>query len=183
MKSLFRAGAMALALSASPCFAQTASSVQAPSGYAPVSAPCIEQSNGSCVSVKASTPMPTTQAALAAATSTALIGTVTSSAVTPSSGSATFASGTATAGPFTPQLGRDIVLKLWTTNNAAFSCQMLNSTDGGTTKLPLTIFDTQVGGPYTLPVNSAITAETVAGTTEWLTCTVTSGTLNYGVMN
>lgn len=160
MKRLLLAGAMPLALLAAPARAQHATISAAPAGYAPE-----------------------TTSVVLPATSTPLAGTATASTVTPSSGNASIASGTSTIGPFTPQLGRDIVLKLWTPDAAAFTCQLFNSIDGGTTKLPLTIFDTQIGGPYTAPVNSAIVAETVAGTTEWLVCTVTAGTLKYGVMN
>ena len=179
MKLLRLAGALALALFASPCLAQNASSVVAPSGFAPMQAPCVKQANSTCAPVSATAPLPTTPGPLAAASSIPLAGTVTSTAVTPTSGAATFASGTATIGPLTPILGRDIALKLWTTNSAAFSCQMFDSIDGGTTKLPLSIFDTPIGGPYTSAVNSVITSESVNGSTVYLLCTVTSGTLNY----
>jgi hypothetical protein len=131
------------------------------------------------VALDANNPLPTTPGPLAAASSIPLIGTVTSTAVTPASGAATFAGGTATIGPLTPTLGRDIALKLWTSNSAPFSCQMFDSIDGGVTKLPLSIFDTPIGGPYNGPVNSVITSESVSGTTEYLVCTVSSGNLNY----
>lgn len=114
-------------------------------------------------------PLPTTAGPLAPATSTPLIGSFTASAVTPTSGAATFAGGTAKAGPFVPILGRDIALRLW--GAGPFSCQLFNSDDGGATLYPLTIFDTPIGGPYTSAVNSAITSETVAGRTYWLLCT------------
>jgi hypothetical protein len=181
MRYLLLPAALALALSGVPVHAQTASSVQAPGGYAPMQAPCVRQSDGSCVPVSPVAPLPTAQGPLAAAVSTPLAGTVTTTTVDPSSGAAGFANGSAVIGPLTPQLGRDIGLKLWTTNNAGFSCQMADSIDGGTTKLPLTIFDTATGGPYTAPVNSIITNETIANTQVYLLCTVTSGTLNYVV--
>ncbi len=57
-----RAGAVALALIASPCAAQTASSVQVPAGYAPIQAPCVKQPDGSCLPVSAANPMPVTGA-------------------------------------------------------------------------------------------------------------------------
>ncbi|WP_267387631.1 hypothetical protein [Sphingomonas sp. GC_Shp_3] len=175
------AGALALPLSGAPAHAQTASSVQAPGGFAPMQAPCVRQSDGSCVPVSPVAPWPITQGPLAAAISTPLAGTVTSGTVTPSSGAAGFANGSAVIGPLTPQLGRDVGLKLWTTNNAAYSCQLVDSIDGGATKLPLTIFDAATGGPYTGPVNSIITNETIANTQVYLLCTVASGTLNYVV--
>lgn len=181
MRNLFLAGVVAFALSGAPGHAQTASSVQAPGGYAPMQAPCVRQSDGSCVPVSPIAPWPITQGPLAAAVSTPLAGTVTSGAVNPSSGAAGFANGSALIGPMAPQLGRDIGLKLWTTNNAGYSCQMVDSIDGGTTKLPLTIFDAATGGPYTGPVNSIVTNETIANTQVYLSCTVTSGTLNYVV--
>lgn len=181
MRNLFRAGALVLALTDMPGHAQTASSVQAPGGYAPMQAPCVRQSDGGCVPVSPVAPLPTAQGPLAAAVSIPLAGTVTSSAVNPSSGAAAFMNGGAVIGPMAPQLGRDIGLKLWTANTAAFSCQLVDSIDGGITKLPLTIFDTATGGPYTVPINSIITTETIANTQVYLLCTVTSGTLSYVV--
>lgn len=118
------------------------------------------------------------------AISTPATGSVTSSAVTSTSGTTpSFSTGTATI-PFTPQLGRSINLRLWTTNSAVFSCQLFNSIDAGTTKLPLTFFDgTVLGGPYAVPVNSNITSESDPLVSEWLVCAVTSGTLNYRIAN
>lgn len=162
MKTLLRAGAFALVLTASPAVAEVplhATKSAAPAGFAPEMTTVVVP-----------------------ATSQPLTGTVTSAGVSPTSGGATFAAGTATIGAFAPQLGRGIALKLWTTNSATFSCQLFNSIDDGATKLPLTIFDTAIGGPYSTPVNSVITSETVSGTSEWLVCTVTSGTLNYAVV-
>jgi hypothetical protein len=181
MRNLFLVGAAALALFGAPASAQTASSVQAPGGYAPMQAPCVRQGDGSCVPISPISPLPTAQGPLAAASSTPLAGTVTASTVNPTSGAAGFASGAAVIGPMAPQLGRDISLKLWTTNNAAFSCQMVDSIDGGATKLPLTIYDSAIGGPYTVPVNSVVLNETVAGAQVYLLCTITGGTLNYVV--
>lgn len=56
------AGAVALALLSSlalPAAAQTASSIQAPAGYAPMQAPCVRQADGTCVPVSTTAPMPT----------------------------------------------------------------------------------------------------------------------------
>ncbi|MDF0490684.1 hypothetical protein PX554_21355 [Sphingomonas sp. H39-1-10] len=172
---------LAAALLSAPAHAQSAASVQAPGGYAPIQAPCVRQSDSSCMAVSPTAPLPTTQGPLGAAISTPLAGSVTASAVTPTSGAARFADGTATIGPMVPQLGREIGLKLWSADDAIFSCEMRDSIDGGTTKLPLTIFDVAIGGPYTAPVNSAITAETIAGTQVYLLCGVRAGTLNYVV--
>lgn len=56
--------AMALALALSPlaAVAQTASAIQAPAGYAPMSAPCVKQADGKCSPVAATVPMPVTNA-------------------------------------------------------------------------------------------------------------------------
>ena len=177
MRHLF----LAVALLCAPAHAQRAASVQAPGGYAPIQAPCVRQSDSSCVAVSPTAPLPTTQGPLGAAISTPLAGSVTASAVMPTSGAANFAGGTATIGPMVPQLGRDIGLKLWSADNAVFSCQMRDSIDGGATKLPLTIFDVAIGGPYSAPVNSAITSESIADTQVYLLCGVSAGTLSYVV--
>jgi len=172
---------LAVALLSAPAHAQSAASVQAPGGYAPIQAPCVRQSDSSCVAVSPTAPLPTTQGPLGAAMSTPLAGSVTASAVSPTSGAASFAGGVATIGPMVPQLGRDIALKVWSADNGAFSCQMRDSIDGGVTKLPLTLFDIAIGGPYSAPVNSAITSENIAGTQVYLLCSVSAGTLNYVV--
>ncbi|TCP33287.1 hypothetical protein [Sphingomonas sp. BK235] len=56
---LLRAGAIALALIPAIASAQTAASVAAPAGYAPMSAACVAQVDGSCVAVSAAAPLPT----------------------------------------------------------------------------------------------------------------------------
>jgi len=55
-----RAGAVVLSLIAAPCAAQTANSVKAPAGYAPVQAPCVQQADGGCLPVSATNPLPVT---------------------------------------------------------------------------------------------------------------------------
>lgn len=53
------AAALALLLSPLSALAQTsAPSVQAPAGYAPVQAPCVQQVDGSCIAVSATSPLP-----------------------------------------------------------------------------------------------------------------------------
>lgn len=158
MKIAYVAAAIAAALFAVPVAAQSCATHDA---------------NGMCVPATLITTMP--------AASVALTGTVSPSAVTPTSGAATLTGGTATIGPFTPILGRDIALTLNPATGSIFSAQLLDSRDGGTTKLPLTIFDTQIGGPYTVPVNSVITSESVSNRTVWLVVTVTSGSVAYAV--
>lgn len=51
---------LVLSLAAADATAQTATSVQAPGGYAPVSAPCVQQRDGSCVPVNSNAPLPVT---------------------------------------------------------------------------------------------------------------------------
>lgn len=50
----------AFVLTAGHAGAQTAKSVQSPGGYAPVSAPCVQQADGSCVPVNGDAPLPVT---------------------------------------------------------------------------------------------------------------------------
>jgi len=64
MKMLLRAALLLLAFgAASPSLAQSASSVQAPAGFAPMSAPCVKQPDGSCAPLAATVPVATTAAA------------------------------------------------------------------------------------------------------------------------
>ncbi|MFZ2996815.1 hypothetical protein [Sphingobium sp.] len=63
MKIFRWAGAMALALMLSPCASVAQSvgtSVQAPAGWAPMQAPCVQQVNGTCLPVSATNPLPVT---------------------------------------------------------------------------------------------------------------------------
>lgn len=108
-------------------------------------------------------PMPVTQAPLAPATSSALSGATTTSQ---------------TIGPFTPVLGRQIWLTL--SGTWAGRVQLLRSTDGGATKLPLTVAG-QSWAVFTGPANEAVVEETVSNATYFLTVSLTSGTLTYQV--
>lgn len=140
----------------------TASSVQAPAGYAPMSAPCVKQVDGKCVPVGPDAALPTAPAQTAA-TSTPLAGS---------------SSTTQVVGPFAPQLGRPMNVTLsgtWTG-----SAQLLRSIDGGTTKTPIT-----VGGAtwasYSANANEPAWVETEAGATYYLALTLSAGTLTYRV--
>jgi hypothetical protein len=85
-------------------------------------------------------------------------------------------------GPFTPQLGREI----WVTLSGAGSsgtAQLLRSTDGGATKLGLTVAGQPWGSfPFAgitdlaPAANEIVTAETDASATYYLALTVTQGT-------
>ncbi len=107
-------------------------------------------------------PLPT-QPAMALATSVPLAGS---------------ASATTVAGPFTPQLGRTI----WVTLSGTWSgnVQLLRSTDGGTTRLPLTAGGT-AWGSFSAAANEPVTDESDGAATYYLAITITSGTLTYRV--
>jgi hypothetical protein len=59
-KLLIRAGALALALIASPSPAQTGTSVQFPGGWAPSTSICVKQVDGTCAPVSTTNPLPVT---------------------------------------------------------------------------------------------------------------------------
>lgn len=88
-------------------------------------------------------------------------------------------------GPFSPQLGREIWLTL-SGPGASGTAQLLRSTDGGATKLGLTIVG-QSSGSFTFAgitdavpgANEIVNAETDASATYYLALTVTQGTVNY----
>jgi len=87
-------------------------------------------------------------------------------------------------GPFAPQLARPIILTLVATG-ASGTAQLLRSTDGGTTKLPITqggapAADYQIGlgGPFAgVVANERIWTETDAAATEYLQVQLTAGSL------
>lgn len=86
--------------------------------------------------------------------------------------------GTAVTGPFMPELGRAIVLAL--SGDWAGSVQMLRSTDGGATQLPLTLGGS-AWAAYTGNVSKPVWEENDAPATFYLSIAVTSGTLSYQV--
>jgi len=80
-------GALALALLLAPCVeAQTASSVQAPAGYAPMQAPCVKQTDGTCVPVSAANPLPVTGGGGGGSAPSATVGSASPSTVSPIAG-------------------------------------------------------------------------------------------------
>jgi hypothetical protein len=99
-----------------------------------------------------SNPLPSSPVPLTAATSTPLTGTST---------------GAQTVGPFTPVLGRPITLLLSASPWPGGSAQLLRSTDGGTTKLPLTPAGATVG-VYSASGADSPWVETEAGATFYL---------------
>ena len=81
-----------------------------------------------------------------------------------------------TAGPFAPLAGRPLVLAL--TGTWTGSVRLLRSTDGGTTRLPLSLG----GAPYatfTANICEPVWEENEAGATFYLQLTPASGTISY----
>ena len=136
--------------------------VALPAGYVTGQAIAYTTAADHAVLVSTTAPLPVTQTR----------GVATAAALTGST------STTATLGPFVPELGRPI----WVTLSGAWTggAQLLRSTDGGTTKLPLTAAG-QPYGSYTANANEAVTEESCAGATLYLAVTLTSGTLTYRV--
>ena len=138
----------------------TATPIQTPAGYVPTFAVAFADANGNAQWIGASNPLPITPKL---ATTTPVSGSVTSSGV---------------AGPFAPVPGRAVLLALsgyWTG-----VVTVLRSTDGGATKLPLTLG----GAPWAVfSVNccEAVWDESEAGAQLYLSMTVTSGTLTYRI--
>lgn len=152
------AGGLMLAASAS------GQRVQTPGGAVNGSAIGYGPKDGAWTAVTPASPLPvTTMPAQAASTSTPLAGS-----------SAT----TQTVGPFTPQLGRPINLRL--TGTWTGSAQLLRSVDAGATRTPLTIGGSSWGS-YGANANEPVWTETEAGATYYLALTVSSGTVTYRV--
>ena len=108
-------------------------------------------------------PLPVTMQNPAPATSTPLTGT---------------ANASTTVGPFTPQLARAIWISLsgtWTG-----TVQVLRSTDGGATKLPLTVAGASWGS-FTANCNEPVAEESDAAATYYLSITLASGSVTYRV--
>ena len=119
-------------------------------------------SGGGAVRVGADAPLPTTPV-LTAAYAVPVAGTLSASAI---------------VGPFMPQLGRTIWLTLagsWTG-----TARLLRSTDGGATRLPLTIAG-QSWASFTGNANEPVGEESVAGASYWLEAMLASGMLDYRV--
>lgn len=135
--------------------------ILSPAGYVPEYALAVAAGDGNARPVSEAQPLPTA-ATMTASPVPALSGTSSAAAV---------------AGPFTPQLGRAIWVSLsgvWTG-----SVQLLRSTDGGATKLPLTYSDGTVKALWTGNANAPIAEETVATATYWLSIAPVSGTVSY----
>lgn len=135
-------------------------SILSPSGYAATRALVFADTDGSALLASVASPLPVT---LGTAPTTPLSGTATVSVVT---------------GPYQPALGRESILTLsgsWTG-----TIRVLRSTDGGTTKLPLTV----AGSPWAQFTGNCcepVWDETEAAARLYLDIALTSGSLSYRI--
>ena len=114
--------------------------------------------------VTADTPLPVeTRSAQAIARSTPLAGTT---------------SATTQAGPFAPDLGRPIMIAL--SGSWSGTVDLLRSTDGGATRLPVTAGG-GAWGHYEANANEPVWVETEAAARFYLAIALVSGTLSYRV--
>jgi hypothetical protein len=118
------------------------------------------------------------EAVMTAAPSTALLGSLNSTAVTPTSGGAALVSGVARIGPLVPQLGRAVRVVLKGTWVGSFA--LGTSVDGCATINPLTVGG-QAWGVFTANANEPVDVPTLAGVGYCATAAITSGTLSYSV--
>ena len=134
------------------------SPIRIPSGYVSPHAIAFANADGRADIVDASKPLPVTSAL---PTTTALAG---------------IANTTQTVGPFSPVMGRSVILALsgsWSGNVA-----IQRSTDSGVTKLPITAS----GAPYgifTTNCCEGVWDEGEIGAALYLSITLTSGSVNY----
>jgi hypothetical protein len=179
IKRLLACASAACAIAvACAAFAQTQPIVTAPAVTAvPTTAMAFGAQSSSASFVTDQTPLPSKMTVLAA-TSTAQIGSVTSSGVTPTSGAATFSGGTATIGPLAPQLGRPIRVVLTGTWTGTF--KVGTSASACATFNPLTVGG-QPWASYTANINEDVDVPMISVVVYCAQATVTSGTLNYAV--
>jgi hypothetical protein len=136
--------------------------ILAPAGYVPEHAVAFGSQDGPATPVDLANPLPVALT-LATAVSTALNGSTAISA---------------SVGPFVPQLGRAIWVTLADTWTG--TVQLMRSSDGGTTLLPLTAGGVPWGG-FTANCNESVAEETVASTTYYLAMAIASGTVSYRI--
>ncbi|ONF96436.1 hypothetical protein [Sphingomonas jeddahensis] len=136
--------------------------VEVPAGFVPQYAIAFGAVDGPATAVHAGNPLPV-RAARQPAAAPPLAGSLTASGM---------------AGPFVPELDRPI----WVTLSGDWSgtVELLRSTDGGATAVPLTAG----GAPwarFTANANEAVADESEAGATYHLSATLLGGTLTYRV--
>ena len=136
-----------------------------PAGYVTQHGMAFEDGGGRAVAVTTDAPLPV-EVKAGSTTSTPLTGTD----ATP---------GTQDFGPFAPQLARPI----WVTLSGTWSgsVQLLRSTDGGATKLPLTYSDGSVKAVWTGNANLPVVEESDAAASYYLRIVLASGNVIYRV--
>ena len=132
--------------------------IQSPSGYAATRAMVFADVDGSALVVSSAAPLPVASA---------------SAATTPLTGSAATS---AVLGPYQPALDRDVVLAL--SGTWAGTVRVLRSTDGGVTKLPLTVSG-GVWGQFTGNCCEPVWSESESTARLYLDVALTSGNLAY----
>jgi hypothetical protein len=137
--------------------------VGAPGGFVPQIALTLGARDGVAVAVDRTNPLPMRAIATAAA-SVPLAGTLTDRGI---------------VGPFTPELMRAITVTL--AGEWSGTVTVLRSSDGGTTRQPLTFVDGSAKGVWSGNVNTAIGEESVAGARYYLQFVRVSGTLSFRV--
>lgn len=132
--------------------------IQSPASYVPSRAAAFADNDGNSLVVSASNPLPVF---------------ATAGSTTPLAGT-TSASGS--LGPFSPVVGRPVVLALSGTWNG--TVKVKRSTDAGSTRLALTIGG-DTWGEFTGNCCEPVWEESEAGAALYLDVALTSGTLTY----
>ena len=135
--------------------------IQNPSGYAVTRAVAYADVDGSMLQVAAATPLPVTVTSIGTTATTPLASTDSASAV---------------AGPYQPALGRAVILVL--TGTWTGSVKVTRSTDGGTTRQPLTAAGT-TWGQFSANCCDPVWEESEAAARLYLDITLTSGSVTY----
>ena len=133
--------------------------ISAPASYAPLSAVGFAEADYTLAPVSADRPLPVSTVSVPAPAS--LTGTTTASAV---------------VGPFTPNSNKPVVLALSGTWSG--TVKVLRSTDGGTTKLPITAAG-MAWGSFTANCCEPVWEESVSGAALYLDIALGSGSLTY----
>lgn len=137
------------------------SPIQSPASFVPSRATAFSDVDGTALLVSASNPLPVSMAAVSGTSPTPVAGTASASAV---------------LGPFTPALGRAVILVL--SGTWAGTVKVVRSTDGGATKLPLTVAGVS-WAQFTGNCCEAVWEESDSNARLYLDVTLTSGTLGY----
>lgn len=134
--------------------------IQSPSGYAATRAVAFADVDGNALLVSNAAPLPVIQGAVPA---------------TPLAGSA---AASTVAGPYQPALDRPVMLTL--SGTWAGTVRLLRSTDGGTTKLPVTVAG-DTWAQFTANCCEPVWDESEASAQLYLDIALTSGTIAYRI--